>query len=94
MFYALAQDNDWYSERLHRAVMLAPCFYRNYPTPFLESAYENSIASFRDFEIYVIGGPNWIEYLKKICEIYDSLICMIYSHRNVLLNQPISVKAE
>ena len=31
MHYGLAQDSDWFSERLHRAVMLAPCFYRFYP---------------------------------------------------------------
>jgi pimeloyl-ACP methyl ester carboxylesterase len=31
MHYALAQDNDWFKERLHRAVMLAPCFYRVHP---------------------------------------------------------------
>ena len=93
MHYALAQDSDWFKERLERIVMLAPCFYRYYPALFLEWEYNNSLATFRDAGIYAIGGPNWTEDLKKICKIYDYIICMLYSD-DTATKQPISVKAE
>ena len=61
MHYALAQDSDWFAGRLHRAVMLAPCFYRFYPELFLEWEYTRSLATFRDNGIYALYGPNWTE---------------------------------
>jgi len=90
MHYALAQDSDWFKERLHRAVMLAPCFYRVYPSPVLDWEYNNSIATFRDNGIYAIGGPNWTEDLKKICEIYDYVVCYMFEGKPY---PPSSVKA-
>jgi len=71
----LTTDNDWYTDRLHRAVMLAPCFTRFYPDLFLQWEYNNSLATFREDGIYAIYGPNWNEDKKKICKDYDYMIC-------------------
>lgn len=79
MLLAIANDNEWYTKHLRRAVMLAPCFYRFYPAFLWEWYYNNSLKHFRDSGIYALYGPNWEEDAKKICETYDYLTCLLYT---------------
>lgn len=96
MLYALEQDSDWFSKRLHKVVMLAPCLVRYYPNLLMENKYMDTLATFRDNGIYALYGPNWEEDWRKICDIYDVITCALYASEtiSVFKKQPISVKAE
>jgi hypothetical protein len=42
--------------------------------------YDSTIATFREYGIYAINGPNWEQDLEKICDLFDWFICEYYTH--------------
>ena len=81
MHYALAHDDEhWFKKNLHKVVSLAPCFVLYDFPDVLKSAYDSTVATFRDYGIYAINGPNWEQDLNKICSVYDFLICDFYKY--------------
>ena len=80
MHYALAHDDEhWLSENLHNVVELAPCFVLEDFPDWLMWEYDSTIATFREYGIYAINGPNWEQDLEKICDLFDWFICEYYS---------------
>ena len=62
MHFALAHDEeDWYSENLHRVIQLAPCFVVDDLPKWYNMAYDSTFGTFRKNGIYAMNGPNWEE---------------------------------
>ena len=58
MFYGLSTDKSgFYSDSLYTFAAIDPCTIQ---TNEGSEVYKNGLFHFRDYGIYVFGGPNWI----------------------------------
>lgn len=80
MFYGLAHlESSFFADSLHKAVMLAPCFYSNMgPDCTTPDCVNYSAIQLQDLGIYNINGPHWDENLKTICSEMSESACYFY----------------
>ena len=70
MFYGLSKMEDrWYSNKLDKAIMLAPCIYT--PTTGFED-YKEIFGTMKDLHINVISDANWKYDVENICANNDT----------------------
>ena len=79
MIYGLSHNEDYLSQKIIKAILLAPCkiangFKLDDGKPNLPF-YENNDFKLQDLGVYAIKGPNWVRDLIKICENLGSEYC-------------------
>jgi hypothetical protein len=89
MLQALQEYEDEIQNILDRAVYLAPTTWLNLPGPsFLDPA----IQPIKDLELPYLGGNDWIEKRKLICDDPNNEILCAHPFMSASLEQFISVR--
>ena len=88
MFFGLTQlQHDYYADKLHKFIALAPCIYLNERT---YNDYTYGIGALRNLGIYVMNGPNWEQDKKLICKYLGPSACM---NAMVISGQPQPIRS-
>ena len=88
MFFGLTQlQHDYYADKLHKFIALAPCIYLN------ERGYNDytyGIGALRNLGVWVMNGPNWEHDKKVICKYLGPSACM---NAMVISGQPQPIRS-
>lgn len=68
MFYALG-TSDYLMDKLESVVFVGPCLFGNFNSSYEQLVYQ--FKGLKDLGIYSLGGDNWNENKKKICDNMD-----------------------
>ena len=79
MFYALAKDSAWFSERVSVFAALAPCTKLTHSTyAFMKmgaALYDRVMKDVAEAGITNLYGPDWEGTKRKICEVENAIVC-------------------
>ena len=81
MFTALADRDLKIKESLHKFIALSPCVMLNV-TGKDEKFFEEGLYRFEEKGIYAYKGPDWEDDLTKICEEFDSEVCLEFTNHS------------
>ena len=79
MFYALG-SGDYLNDKIESAVMVGPCLFGNFV-----ASYEKAVEMFKglhDIGVYSLGGDDWSEKQKRICDNLSEEVCNFYGYYN------------
>ena len=75
MFYGLSTDKTgFFSENLYTFAAIDPCTIQTNDNGKVD-VYNDGLFHFRDYGIYVLGGPDWEENKKTICNNFNQDVC-------------------
>ena len=77
MLYALGTGN-YLNDKIESVVLVAPSVYSNFGATYDSLVYQ--FTGLKELGIYSLGGDDWVDNQRKICDNLDEQSCNLYKY--------------